>query len=58
VPVAARSGFAIRQATGTHTRFDGSADTGEAAVFLASSAGAFITGEVWHVDGGATIMGG
>ncbi len=29
-----------------------------AAVYLASSDGAFITGEILHVDGGATILGG
>jgi NAD(P)-dependent dehydrogenase (short-subunit alcohol dehydrogenase family) len=33
-------------------------EIGAAAVFLASSDGAFITGEVMHVDGGATMFGG
>lgn len=52
------AGYEIRRKNSPLGRLGTAEEIGEAAVFLASSAGAFITGEVWHVDGGATIKGG
>ncbi|MBZ5501744.1 MAG: SDR family oxidoreductase [Acidobacteriia bacterium] len=52
------AGYEMRRKKSPLGRLGTAEEIGEAAVFLASSAGAFITGEVWHVDGGATIMGG
>ncbi len=52
------AGYEIRRKNSVLGRLGTAEEIGEAAVFLASSAGAFITGEVWHIDGGATIKGG
>ena len=50
--------YEIRRKNSPLGRLGTAEEIGEAAVFLASTAGAFITGEVWHVDGGATLKGG
>ena len=52
------AGYEIRRKNSVLGRLGTAEEIGEAAVFLASSAGAFVTGEVWHIDGGATIKGG
>jgi enoyl-[acyl-carrier-protein] reductase (NADH) len=51
------AGYEIRRKNSPLGRLGTAEEIGEAAVYLASSAGSFITGEVWHVDGGATIKG-
>ena len=51
------AGYEIRRKNSVLGRLGTAEEIGEAAVFMASSAGAFMTGEVWHIDGGATIKG-
>ena len=51
------AGYEIRRKNSPLGRLCTAEEIGAAAVYLASSDGAFITGEVWHVDGGATIKG-
>jgi len=51
------AGYEIRRKNSPLGRLCTAEEIGAAAVYLASSDGAFITGEVWHVDGGASIKG-
>lgn len=52
------AGYEFRRKKTPLGRLGTAEEIGAAAVYLASSDGAFITGEVMHVDGGATMFGG
>lgn len=51
------AGYEVRRSRALFGRLGTAEEVGTLAVFLASSAGEFITGQVLHIDGGITIRG-